>query len=434
MERPPAEKAVPKKTNKSTTPSTAGSRRFGAAAGSTHVPSGFGHPSDMPSTGVTLTIVAQDPWVKGPDNSILTAEARVPAVRTESGPRSHRFQVVDYDATAGQLLPPLSLATSVLRRPVRGPLRQGRRPHDPQGDGLSRPAGLRRGGAHSGRVRVCARRRLSWGFQGHELYLVPHAMEEANAFYSRDDRALLFGYFSGSGGDSEKVLTCLSHDIVAHETTHAILDGLRHRFLNPSLPDQAAFHEALADIVALLSLFSLKEVVEHALGPAERNGRPKPSRTPASRRLRRRAGRFPRCPPSSRRSVPLVLQPGRLGIRKRSFERRRRPTWSAHVEVWISPPRWCPGPRKRGGAAGSLAGLLAGMAISGFGLAMASLIRTRWTNQAPEAERRAANIVLGGGERGELTRSLRVEDEQVVRNLDALDAQLLGMTIMAMVR
>ena len=98
-------------------------------------------------------------------------------------------------------------------------------------------------------------RRVEWGFNGHQLNVAPHAFLDANAFYSNEDSGLMFGYFKGKSG--AMVFTSLSHDIVAHETTHALLDGLRDRFTEPSSPDQAAFHEAFADIVALLSVLAV---------------------------------------------------------------------------------------------------------------------------------------------------------------------------------
>jgi len=106
-------------------------------------------------------------------------------------------------------------------------------------------------------------RRVGWGIRGHQLKIVPHAFEEANAYYSPDAEALLLGYVRSK----QPTFLCLSHDIVAHEAAHALLDGLRDKFMAPSSPDQAALHEAFADIVALLSVFSLPEVVGHLLAP-----------------------------------------------------------------------------------------------------------------------------------------------------------------------
>ena len=103
-------------------------------------------------------------------------------------------------------------------------------------------------------------RRVGWQFESHQLKIAPHAFQDANAYYHRRSESLQFGYFGNRSGDGH-VFTCLSHDIIAHETTHAILDGLQGSYFYPSSPDQAAFHEAFSDIVALLSVFALRDVV-----------------------------------------------------------------------------------------------------------------------------------------------------------------------------
>lgn len=104
-----------------------------------------------------------------------------------------------------------------------------------------------------------------------KLRLYPHAMQEQNAFYSPNSKAILFGYFRAQdnpGGRSLPggwVFTCLSQDVIAHETTHAILDGLHDRFIEPSSPDTLAFHEAFADLVAIFQHFTQREPLLHAL-------------------------------------------------------------------------------------------------------------------------------------------------------------------------
>jgi hypothetical protein len=103
------------------------------------------------------------------------------------------------------------------------------------------------------------------------LRIYPHALRQANAYYSPMKKALMFGYFPASSdapGDhipKGMVFTCLSHDIVAHETTHALLDGMHRRFIEDSHPDTLAFHEAFADIVALFQHFSFPEVLRQQI-------------------------------------------------------------------------------------------------------------------------------------------------------------------------
>lgn len=98
------------------------------------------------------------------------------------------------------------------------------------------------------------------------LRLYPHALRDQNAYYSPAKKAILFGYFPVRAKDAYNtpgttVFTCLSHDIIAHEVTHALLDGLHPRFTEANHPDVLAFHEAFADIVALFQHFSYPAIL-----------------------------------------------------------------------------------------------------------------------------------------------------------------------------
>ena len=61
------------------------------------------------------------------------------------------------------------------------------------------------------------------------------------------------------------------HDIIAHETTHAILDGMHSRFNEATNPDVLAFHETFADIVALMQHFTIPEILENEINRTRGN-------------------------------------------------------------------------------------------------------------------------------------------------------------------
>lgn len=103
-----------------------------------------------------------------------------------------------------------------------------------------------------------------------KLRIYPHALREANAYYSSQKKALLFGYFPSTSDRygntfAGMVYTCLSFDIISHEITHALVDGIHPYFSEPTNPDVYAFHEAFADIMAIFQRFSYPEVLEHQI-------------------------------------------------------------------------------------------------------------------------------------------------------------------------
>ncbi|MEO8494930.1 MAG: peptidase M4 [Planctomycetota bacterium] len=127
--------------------------------------------------------------------------------------------------------------------------------------------------------RAALGRHIAWGFpHNHDdeqdclrLRVLPHVKDQRNAWYDKQAGQLCFGYYdadevvSGRNLPSGHIFTCLSHDIVAHEVTHALLDGLRSHFTVPTRPEVLAFHEGLADLVAVFQHFSYEQVVLNAV-------------------------------------------------------------------------------------------------------------------------------------------------------------------------
>jgi hypothetical protein len=118
--------------------------------------------------------------------------------------------------------------------------------------------------------RAALGRTLIWR-SSDKLKIYPFFIEERNAWYDPANQALFFGYYLaeqnviGRNLPGGLVLTSLSHDIIVHECTHALLDGLRAQFTIPSNPDVLAFHEAFADLMAIFQHFSYSQVVLAAI-------------------------------------------------------------------------------------------------------------------------------------------------------------------------
>jgi len=99
------------------------------------------------------------------------------------------------------------------------------------------------------------------------LRIRPSVSDLENAYYDRARGEICFGTFSAGGRvagrnvPGGRISLSLSHDVVVHEMSHALLDGLRSHFLYPSNLDVLAFHEAFADLIAIFQRFTYRDVV-----------------------------------------------------------------------------------------------------------------------------------------------------------------------------
>jgi hypothetical protein len=95
-------------------------------------------------------------------------------------------------------------------------------------------------------------RQVAWGFDAPQLLVVPRAGWLENAYYERRSHSLQF--FSFMAGE-QLIHTCLSRDIVAHETAHALIDGIDRDLYDALDPQALGLHEGIADLTAMLLAF-----------------------------------------------------------------------------------------------------------------------------------------------------------------------------------
>lgn len=98
--------------------------------------------------------------------------------------------------------------------------------------------------------------------------------EAANAWYDADRVRIVLPHYAARYDSAQRVRagnrmqTAHSHDIIAHEMAHAVLDGLRPHFCVPSNIDVPAFHEGFADLVALFARFAHEGALRTAIARA----------------------------------------------------------------------------------------------------------------------------------------------------------------------
>jgi hypothetical protein len=215
-----------------------------------------------------LRIFALDPSASRLDGAVATINLAYE--RLEPGPRGAVLEVADWDETTGTAHPPLDLDD---RRTL---IRNGREPSVSDVQFHQQMAYAVCTSTYNV-FRSALGRDPSWGFHARPgegrpvLRIRPHAFAGENAFYQPRTGELCFGYYDATASVSGRNLpfgrvhTCLSYDVVVHEMTHALLDGLRRHFLFPTHPDVSAFHEGFADLVAILARFSYRDVVRGAI-------------------------------------------------------------------------------------------------------------------------------------------------------------------------
>lgn len=129
-----------------------------------------------------------------------------------------------------------------------------------------------------GTFRTALGRQVAWAFERPStdgrtrLRLVPHgAGMGANAAYDRNAGEIRFGYYPapaavrGRNLPGGPVYTCLSHDVIVHELTHALVDGLRSHFLDPTGPEVLGFHEGFSDLITVLQHFRYPKMLERQI-------------------------------------------------------------------------------------------------------------------------------------------------------------------------
>ena len=95
-------------------------------------------------------------------------------------------------------------------------------------------------------------RPVTWGFADPQIMVVPRSRRTKTRPTAASARSSSSATSPAIMNPAEIVYTSLSRDIVAHETGHAILDGIAPQLLDTPSAQSWGLHEAIADITGLL--------------------------------------------------------------------------------------------------------------------------------------------------------------------------------------
>ena len=171
---------------------------------------------------------------------------KVPWERLDPGPRGEYLDVIDVDPGSGCFYEPVNLDDpSYLAQNGLAPSEGTPQFHQQMAYGVSRLTIDNFEHALGRKTLWRAVRDQNKGPKDDSVYvpqlrIYPHALREANAYYSPEKVALLFGYFNANDDNTGEqlpggmVFTCLSQDIVAHETNLSTIKATdRFDFLPP---------------------------------------------------------------------------------------------------------------------------------------------------------------------------------------------------------